>query len=100
MAGSHTASCNNLQIRSYTGFTLGAWTSYPAPLGTCGTTTNAYPRIEWQNNPAATARTQIEAYWYGYYSALSSANAVLKAIRENSVVPTDGRLLVEPLGCL
>jgi len=100
MARSHTASWNNFQIRIYTGCTLGAWTSYPAPLGTCGTTTNAYPRIEWQNNPAATARTQIEAYWYGYYSALSSANAVLKAIRENSVVPPDGRPMVETMAVL
>ncbi len=97
MARSHTASWNNFQIRIYTGCTSGAWDVYAAPLGTCGTTVNTYPRIEWQNDPASTARTQIEAYWYGYYSALSSANAVLKALRQNNVVPPDGRPTVEAM---
>src|SRR5947209_8290835 len=76
MSDSHVASWNNFQIRIYTGCTT-------SPVDTCGTTAGTYPRIEWQNNPAAAARIQIESYWYGYYSALSSANDVLKAIRLN-----------------
>ncbi len=82
-ARSHVASWNNWQIRVYTGCTSVAWSTYPN--GTCGTTAGTYPRIEWQNDPAASARIQIEAYWYGYYSALSSANDVIKAIRVNNV---------------
>jgi len=93
MARSHVASWNNFQIRFYTGCTLGAWTTYGAPLGTCGTTTSTYPRIEWQNNPASSQRLQIENFWYGYYSALSSANDVLKAIRVNNVVIQDLSLI-------
>jgi len=85
MARSHVASWNNWQIRIYTGCTTG-----PAPTyGTCGTTIGTYPRIEWQNDPTAAARVQIEGYWYGYYSALSSANDVLKAIRVTKLVITD-----------
>src|SRR5712691_9303270 len=85
MSDSHVASWNNFDIRVMTGCTTG-----PAPTyGTCGTTVGTYPRIEWQNNPAAASRVEIEAYWYGYYSALSSANDVLKAIRLNALVITD-----------
>jgi hypothetical protein len=91
MARSHVASWNNFQIRFYTGCTLGAWTTYGAPLGTCGTTTSTYPRIEWQNDPASSQRLQIENFWYGYYSALSSANDVLKAIRVNNVLIQDAK---------
>lgn len=40
----------------------------------------------YQNDPAAAARTTIEAPWTGYYSALSSANDVLTAIRKNGLV--------------
>lgn len=51
----------------------------------------------WQNDPAAAARTSVETFWGGatdqagifrggFYSALSSANDALKAIRENDLV--------------
>jgi len=40
----------------------------------------------WQNDPAAAGRTSIEELWTGYYSALSSANDVLTAIRINKLV--------------
>jgi len=90
-ADSHTAPWNNFQIRFYTGCTTGplAPPFPPGPLGTCGTTVNTIPRIEWQNNPAAAERVQIEVYWYGYYSALSSASDVVKAIRVKNLVITD-----------
>jgi len=59
MADNYTASWNNYQMRLY----------------------SSEPRTSWQNDPAASARVEIEAYWYGYYAALSSANDVLGAIR-------------------
>jgi len=59
MADNYTASWNNFQMRLY----------------------SSEPRTSWQNDPAASARVEIEAYWYGYYAALSSANDVLAAIR-------------------
>src|SRR5207253_4278762 len=69
------------------------WNGYTAATGgTCGAGTLEgphYPRAEWQNNPAAAERTQIEALWYGYYSALSSARDVLKRIRVDGLVITD-----------
>jgi hypothetical protein len=40
----------------------------------------------WENDPAATGRTTVEAPWTGYYSAISSATDVLTAIRTNGVV--------------
>src|SRR5260370_28316484 len=75
----------------YRGSDVKGGTSAPARLGTCGTPTSRYPRIEWQNNPASSQRLQIENFWYGYYSALGSANDVLKAIRVNNVVIQDAK---------
>jgi len=92
MARSHVAAWNNYNIRFYTGCTTGAWDVYTAATnGTCGTEQlgATYPRVEWQNDPASAQRTQIEPLWYGYYSALSSANDVLKAIRQKGIVITD-----------
>jgi hypothetical protein len=51
----------------------------------------------WQNDPAAAARTSIDAFWAGgldestvqrggFYNSLSSANDALTAIRKNNVV--------------
>lgn len=105
MARSHVAAWNNFNIRFYTGCTTGNWDVYTsATNGTCGTEQlgTTYPRIEWQNNPASAQRTQIEAYWYGYYSALSSANDVIKAIRVNHLVITDDATtkMVETMGVL
>ena len=92
MARSHVAMWNNFNIRFYTGCTNAAWDVYAlATNGTCGPQTEGpfYPRVEWQNNPASAQRTQIEAYWYGYYSSLSSANAVINAIRTNGLIIDD-----------
>ena len=101
MARSHVAMWNNYHIRFYTGCTDGTspgqpalpWNGYTAATGgTCGAGTLEgphYPRVEWQNNPAAAERTQIEALWYGYYSSLSSARDVLKRIRVDGLVITD-----------
>ena len=92
MARSHVAMWNNYNIRFYTGCTNQAWDVYTtATNGTCGPQKEGpfYPRVEWQNNLASAQRTQIEAMWYGYYGALSSANTALKAIRNNHLVITD-----------
>jgi starch-binding outer membrane protein, SusD/RagB family len=92
MARSHVAAWNNFNIRFYTGCTNANWDVYTtATNGTCSTEQlgTIYPRVEWQNNPASAQRTQIEAMWYGYYSALSSANDVVKAVRVNNLVITD-----------
>ncbi len=89
MARSHTAAWNNFNIRFYTGCTTGTWDVYTsATNGTCSTEQlgSTFPRVEWQNNPASAQRTQIEALWYGYYSSLSSANDVLRAIRQHGLV--------------
>lgn len=66
MADSYTASWNNFNMRIY----------------------SSEPRDYWRNDPAEAARTSVEHYWYGYYSALSSANDVLTAIRKNNIVIT------------
>ena len=105
MARSHTAAWNNYNIRFYTGCTTGNWDVYTsATNGTCSTEQlgTTFPRIEWQNNPASAQRTQIEAYWYGYYSALSSANDVLRAIRQKGLVITDAATttMVETMAAL
>src|SRR2546422_2148941 len=92
-ADSHTAPWNNFQIRFYTGCTDAATPTH----GTCGVdpnkpanvAPNAFPRTSWQNDPTAAERLQIEVYWYGYYSALSSASDVVRAIRKNGIFITD-----------
>ena len=96
MARSHVAMWNNFNIRFYTGCTTD-WPAggYPAPLGTCGNLTEgpAYPRAAWANSLSSAQRTQIEAMWYGYYSALSSANDVLAAIRVNKLAVPDAHMV-------
>lgn len=39
----------------------------------------------WQNDPNAAGRTSVQWYWEGYYSAMSLANQVLRAIRVNDI---------------
>ena len=43
----------------------------------------------YKNDLAAAERQEIEFAWFGMYSTLSSANDVLKAIRQNGLVITD-----------
>ena len=68
MADAYTASWNNFNLRYYTSYG------------------NECPqRCGWDNRPTSNFRTQIEAFWYGYYGLLSSVNDVLTAIRINDV---------------
>jgi hypothetical protein len=105
MARSHVAMWNNFNIRFYTGCTNANWDVYTtATNGTCGPLTQgpAYPRVEWQNDPASAQRTQIQAFWYGYYSSLSAARDVLKRIRVDGLIITNAAntKMVETLAVL
>ncbi|MGQ0648349.1 MAG: hypothetical protein ACT4P7_12340 [Gemmatimonadaceae bacterium] len=40
----------------------------------------------WQNDPSAAGRTSVQWLWTNYYSTLSSANDVLRAIRKDNAV--------------
>jgi len=72
MADAYTASWNNFNLRYYTSYG------------------NECPqRCGWGNNPTSTFRFEIENFWYGYYSLLSSVNDVLSAIRVNNVTIGD-----------
>src|SRR3989454_4182711 len=102
MAKSHVAAWNNYNIRFYTGCTDAPFRGYPN--GSCNGSSEGspFPRIEWQNDPASAQRTQIEYLWYGYYSALSSANDVVTAIRKKGLTITDATTtkMVETMGVL
>ncbi len=72
-AQTYTSSWNNFNMNFYSGIDLDG-------------TRNSR---SWQNNPANAARTSIEHYWNGYYAVLSSANDVLRAIRNNDLLIGD-----------
>jgi len=93
MADSYTASWNNYYMRLYS-------SSLISSEGTGCIACEA--RTYWRNDPAEVERTAVEHYWYGYYSALSSANDVVTAIRTNNVVITDAAntKMVETVGVL
>ena len=70
MSQTYSASWNNYNMNFY------------SSIDTDGTrNTRAY-----QNDLASAGRTTMIAYWEGYYSTVSSANDVLKAIRKNNLV--------------
>lgn len=72
MADSYSASWNNFNLRFYTSYGV-----------------ECAQRCGWANTPSSPFRFQIESFWYGYYSLLSSVNDVLKAIRDNGVILGD-----------
>ena len=93
MADSYTASWNNYYMRLYS---LSQRSSEGPNCIGCA------PRTYWRNDPADAERTAVEHDWYGYYSALSSANDVLTALRKNNIVITDAAntKMVETVGVL
>jgi hypothetical protein len=93
MADSYTASWNNYYMRLYSASTISS--DGPNCIG-------CLARTHWRNDPADAERTAVEHSWYGYYSALSSANDVLTAVRKNNVVITDAATtkMVETVGVL
>jgi hypothetical protein len=72
MADAHSASWNNFNIRFYSSYGV-----------------ECPERCGWVNNNLSPFRVEIEAYWYGYYSVMSSAIDVLTAIRLNDIVIGD-----------
>ncbi len=93
MADSYTASWNNYYMRLYSSSIRSS--DGPNCIG-CA------PRTYWRNDPSEVERTAVEHSWYGYYSALSSANDVVTAIRKNSLVITDAAntKMIETVGVL
>jgi hypothetical protein len=69
MADAHSASWNNFNIRFYSSYGV-----------------ECPERCGWVNNNLSPFRIEIEAFWYGYYSVMSSAIDVLTAIRTNQIV--------------
>ena len=99
-ARTHSASWNNGNMNFYSGIydaggvKIGATDTAMSPL--LWTRNGA----GWQNDPSASARTSIDAFWGGgldesgisrggMYAALSASNDALTAIRTNGVVITD-----------
>ena len=72
MADGYTASWNNWNMRYYTS------EGNECPV-----------RCGWANVLTSAQYIQLETFWYGYYSALSSANDALTAIRKNNVIITN-----------
>ena len=93
MADSYTASWNNYYMRLYSSSLISS--DGPGCIGCAA-------RTHWRNDPAEVERTAVEHNWYGYYSALSSANDVVTAIRKNNVVITNAAntKMIEAVGVL
>ncbi len=72
-AQTYSASWNNFNMNFYSGI--------DQPY-TPGANRNSRP---WQNDPNSAGRTSVEWYWEGYYTSLSLANQVLRAIRVNNI---------------
>jgi hypothetical protein len=75
-AQSFASSWNNYNMNFYSGID-----NPSAPPAQWSRATRA-----WQNDPSAAGRTTIEWYWTNYYSALSSANDVITAIKGGVVI--------------
>jgi hypothetical protein len=89
-ARTFSASWNNGNLNFYSGIDVGANDLVTSPATWTRNTRS------WQNDPAAAGRTSVEAFWNGgndesaitrpgMYSALSSANTALAAIRNDNV---------------
>jgi starch-binding outer membrane protein, SusD/RagB family len=93
-ARTHASSWNNGNNNFYSGVDIGPNDTVTSPATwTRGTRS-------WQNDPAAAARTSVDAFWSGgldesgtsrpgFYAVLSAANSALTAIRKNGVVIGD-----------
>lgn len=94
------------QARSYSSSWNNGWMNYHSGVDIAATDTVASPTTwtrnarGWQNDPAASVRTSVEAFWAGgldenaierggFYSSLAAANLALTAIRKNNVVIID-----------
>lgn len=88
-ARSYSSSWNNGNLNFYS--------SIDNPTAPPDQWTRATTPREWRNDPAAAARTSVDAFWGGgldesgisrggFYNALSSSNDALTAIRKNKIV--------------
>jgi hypothetical protein len=77
MANSLDAAWNNFNIRYYT--------SMCSQTGLYAGQCDCPERCAWANSQTSAQYVQLEYYWYGYYSALSSVNDALLAIRRDGV---------------
>jgi hypothetical protein len=73
MADSYTASWNNFNMRYYSSYGV-----------------DCPNRCAWVNSTSTQLGDQVQGYWYGMYSAISSANDALFAIRLASPKPDLG----------
>ncbi|HJQ21104.1 MAG TPA: hypothetical protein VJ867_12215 [Gemmatimonadaceae bacterium] len=110
MARTYSASWNNAQMRFYSSIDNPGTPVLNASGGTSGYTptatwhrgNGAEPFGTWQNDPNSAQRFQVEWFWSGggnewgtpggypgFYAGMSSANDVLKAIRQNGLVIGD-----------
>lgn len=76
-ANSYTASWNNFSMRYYSSYGPGGGA-------------NCLDRCAWVNAAGIALGIQVEPWWYGAYSVLSSANDALFAIREAANPPDLG----------
>lgn len=98
-----TAGVLSTQARSYSSSWNNGWLNYHSGVDIAATDTVTSPATwsragrGWQNDPSASVRTSVEAFWSGgkdengidrpgFYAALGAANQTLKAIRTNNVV--------------
>jgi hypothetical protein len=104
--GLRSAGVLSTQARTYSSSWNNGWLNYhsgidlsPADTVTSPATWTRNTR-NWQNDPTATVRTSIDAFWGGgldesstnrpgFYSSLAAANNVLIAIRTNGTVITN-----------
>lgn len=96
------------QARSYSSSWNNGWLNYHSGIDIAATDTTTSPATwtrnarGWQNDPSASVRTSVEAFWAGgrdeagverpgFYAALAAANTALQAIRRaaNPVVIGD-----------
>lgn len=96
-ARTYSSSWNNGNLNYHQGVYLADGSRMPAADTITSPTTWTRNGAPYANDPAITARSTIEAFWGGgldenvilrpgMYAVLSSANAVLKAIRQNNLV--------------
>jgi hypothetical protein len=78
MADSYTASWNNYEMRYYSSYNV-----------------DCPNRCGWVNAAGVTNGLPVEVYWYGMYSAISSANDALFAIRLAAEPPDLGNRAAE-----
>lgn len=104
--GLRSAGVLNAQARTYSSSWNNGWLNYHSSVDIAPSDTQTSPDTwtrnsrPWANDPTATTRTSIDAFWSGgadetgsvrpgFYSALAAANNALRAIRQNNLIITN-----------